>query len=123
MEQWRIQDFPKGCEPTYYMTNFSRKLHEERERPWRPLRSATVETVTILNRFVLESTWDGTRSRHKSIDSIFIFSIFYLVLEIHAKYSQSQIKRRKKILIGFFEILLLTTDTVTQPLDVPTFGF
>ena len=55
--QWRIQDFPeegaltpKGGAPTYYLVNFSRKLHENEEilgqrggaRPSRPpLRSAT----------------------------------------------------------------------------------
>ena len=55
--QWRIQDFPgegaptpKGGAPTYYLANFSRKLHENKEiwghrggarlsRP--PLRSPT----------------------------------------------------------------------------------
>ena len=36
--QWRIQDFPeegalipKGGAPTYYLANFSRKLHENEE--------------------------------------------------------------------------------------------
>ena len=38
MLQWRIQDFPeegalipKGGAPTYYLANFSRKLHENEE--------------------------------------------------------------------------------------------
>ena len=54
--QWRIQDFPeegalipKGGAPTYYLANFSRKLHENEEIlgqrgarvPRAPLRSAT----------------------------------------------------------------------------------
>ena len=53
--QWRIQDFPeegalspKIGSPTYYLANFSQKLHENEEilgrggaRPSRPLRSAT----------------------------------------------------------------------------------
>ena len=57
-EQWRIQDFPEegaltpnGGVPTYYLANFSRKLHEN-EEIWGqggraslapPLRSATAE--------------------------------------------------------------------------------
>ena len=54
--QWRIQDFPEGVRqprrgaPTYYLTNFFRKLHENEEmlvQRWGraslefPLRSAT----------------------------------------------------------------------------------
>ena len=38
LKQWRIQDFPeegaltpKGGAPTYYLANFSRKLHENEE--------------------------------------------------------------------------------------------
>ena len=50
VQQWRIQDFPEegaptlkgGGAPTYYLPNFSRKLHENEEilaerggaRPW-----------------------------------------------------------------------------------------
>ena len=50
--QWRNQDFPeegaltpKEGAPTYYLANFSQKLHENDEilsrgaRPWRPLRT------------------------------------------------------------------------------------
>ena len=29
--KWWIQDFPEGCAPTYYLTNFSRKLQENKE--------------------------------------------------------------------------------------------
>ena len=53
--QWRIQDFPeegaltpKGGAPTYYLANFSQKLHENEEIlgrgervPRAPPRSAT----------------------------------------------------------------------------------
>ena len=45
--QW-IQDFLEGSAPTYYLPNFSWKLHEKKKfwprggaRPWHPLRSAT----------------------------------------------------------------------------------
>ena len=31
MIQCRIQDFPEGGAPTYYLANFSQKLHENKE--------------------------------------------------------------------------------------------
>ena len=62
--QWRIQDYPeegaltpKGGAPTYYLANFSRKLHENEEIlgqrgvrvPHAPLRSATATCTQIVN--------------------------------------------------------------------------
>ena len=61
--QWRIQDFPKegtpspGEAPTYYLANFSQKLHENEDilgqRGGRaslaaPLRSATAMGVDLV---------------------------------------------------------------------------
>ena len=60
--QWRIQDFPeegaltpKEGVPTYYLANFSRKLHENEEilgrggaRPLRPPLDPPLYTVSVL---------------------------------------------------------------------------
>ena len=74
ISQWRIQDFPeegaltpKGRVPTYYLANFSRKLHENKEI-WGqrgggraslmpPLRSATVSYTA--SPFVASHANDG----------------------------------------------------------------
>ena len=54
--QWRIQDFPEEGAPTYYLANFSRKLHENEEILSRgghvslapSLRSATAMSYALM---------------------------------------------------------------------------
>ena len=82
---WRIQDFqrrgrqPQRGAPTYYLTIFSRKLHEKEKKFWsrgrgarpsRPLRSATVTNhqeffVYLLHQVNLsQSTSTCRRTKH-----------------------------------------------------------
>ena len=108
LHQWRIQDFPEGGAPTpeggaptYYLANFSRKLHENKEilgpRGGRaslapPPRSANVHT-SMLSQSPTASSFFNALSPSKKDTPLFTFKQVSLVCERMLKEREEQIRQ------------------------------